>query len=263
MAEETYKYLPIHEDSNEFNFRETLDKYLRFWPWFAASMIILLGLAVGYLKYAPKYYTSTASIIVKEEESAGSSNAANGFDVSLFNGISANSMANELGLLTSKRLMLNAVKALDLNVQYMDDSDFIEQPLYNNSPIKIKILRLNQTKLQQAAINKNTKFRVKDLGSGNLQFINETSGKIIETSFDTPVKLDFADFVITRNTNEEELNTNWSEVVVKFSTVEGITANYLKALNVVLLDDNSTLIQLQLKDRVAKKIRRHLKPTHI
>ena len=253
MAEETYKYLPVHEDSNEFNFRVTLDKYIRFWPWFTASVIILLALAVAYVKYAPKYYTSTASIIVKEEESAGNSSAASGFDVNLFSGISANSMANELGLLTSKRLMLNAVKALDLNVQYTDDSNFIEQPLYENSPIKIKILRLNQKKLQQAIINKNARFRVKDLGSGNLQFINESSGKIIETSFDTPLKLDFADFVITRNTNEEQLNTNWSEVVVNFSTAEGITANYVNALKVVLLDDNSTLIQLQLKDRVPKK----------
>ncbi|WP_298487932.1 tyrosine-protein kinase family protein [uncultured Maribacter sp.] len=253
MTKEKYKYLPVVEDYNELNLRETLDKYKQYWPWFLGVTFLFLLLSFVYIKYAPKHFTSVASIIVKDEESAGNSKTSNGFEVNLLSGLSANSMANELGLLTSKRLTLNTVKALNLNVQYIDYNNFVPQPLYNNSPIKVQILRIDDTKLKQVIKQENNIFRVKNLGANGLELINETTEKIFKAELNTPIEFNFADFVITSTFNDRIVAEEWTEVLIKFVTIESVAAEYNRALEVELLDDQSTLIQLKIKDRVPKK----------
>lgn len=253
MAEETYKYLPVAEEQSELNLRETVDKYLRFWHWFLGVTAFFVFLAIVYIKYAPKHYTSIASIIIKDEDNAGKSNASNGFDVNLFSGLSTNSMANELGLLTSKRLMLNTVKALDLNVQYTDDSELITQHLYDQSPIKVQILRLDENKLRTAIEYKNHRYRVKNAGANGLQLINVETEAVINTNLNTPIELDFVDFVITDTNIAKVLPTNWTDVVITFVTAESVAAAYNRGLEVELLEEQSTLIQLKLTDRVPRK----------
>ncbi|GGD03576.1 GumC family protein [Hyunsoonleella pacifica] len=254
MAKEKYKYLPVAEDSNEINLREILDKYKRFWPWFLIITTIFLSLAVFYIKKAPNQYTSIASIIINDEKGNGTSRTTNGFDVDLLSGgLSSNSMANEMGLLRSKRLMLNTVKALDLNIQYFNDEDLVPRPLYYNSPIKVEILRLDEEKLKRAINNENNTFKVKYLGENGLQLLNETEETILKTDFNSHIQLSFVDFVIKSNIIDTSYTANWKEVTIKFLSARSVAAAYKKKLEVELIDDKATLITLKLTDGVAKR----------
>ncbi len=253
MSEEKYKYLPVSEDESDFNIGKILNKYKVYWPWFFGFTVVLMALAVCYIMYSPRLYTSAASIIVNDEESASKSNSANGFDFNLFSGLSSSRIANELGLLASKRLMFNTVKALDLNVQYIDDSNFISQPLYTNSPVKVQILRLDEKKLERLVAAENNLFRLKNLKAKGLRLTNVKTGEIVYTDFDTPVEFEFSDFVIVSNSDTDEDPPAWDEVLVRFATIESVATFYHKGLEVSLLDDNSTLIQLKLNSRVPEK----------
>jgi len=253
MAEETYKYLPVKEEYAEFNIREIVDKYLRYWPWFIVMTLLFLILAVAYIKYAPHQYTSVASIIVKDEENSGQSNNASNFNLSLFSGITTNSMTNELGLLNSKRLMLNTVKALDLNVQYIDDHNFIDEMLYENSPIKVQILKLDEKKLNSAIKNEHNLYRVKNLGNKKIKLINEENGAEIDTNLNSPIELDFVDFAIITPQIEGDSISDWTDILIKFVSIESLASNYNKEIRIELLDEKSTLIQLALTDRVPKR----------
>ncbi|MFI1772457.1 GumC family protein [Thalassobellus citreus] len=253
MAKEKYKYLPVAEESIQLDLHQFVNKYKRFWPWFVITTLMFLALAVCYIKYAPRQYTSVASIIVNNEKNNGGSRAKMGFDVDMFSGLSANSMANELGLLTSKRLMFNTVKALDLNVQYLDDSDLVSQPLYTKSPIKVEVFRLDEKKLEHAIELGNNAFKVQNLGDGRLQLLNQESETVMKTSFNSHVELDFIDFVITHNELQESQISSWASVIVKFLPIKSVANFYNKKLKVDLIDDNATLIQLKLIDRVPKK----------
>ncbi|GAL67522.1 tyrosine-protein kinase Wzc [Jejuia pallidilutea] len=254
MAKEKYKYLPVTEDSNEINLREILDKYKRFWPWFVIVTSIFLAVAVFYIKKAPNQYTSVASIIINDEKGNSTSRTSNGFDVDLLSGgLSSNSMANELGLLRSKRLMFNTVKALDLNVQYFNDGDLVPRPLYDASPIKVEILQLDEEKLSEAIRNENNILKVKYLGEDGLQLLNETEETVINTSFNSHIKLSFVDFVIKSNVEDTSDVANWKEVTIKFLPLKSVAAAYNKKLEVDLIDDNATLITLKLTDGVAKR----------
>jgi len=253
MAKEKYKYLPIEEETSEISIREVLDKYLRYWPWFLILTSLMLGMAFLYLKLAPKTFKTISSIIINDEKNGANSDASGYMDVGVFSGLKTNSIANELGLLMSKRLMLNAAKALDLNVQYLDDSGFLVTELYDQSPIKIQLLRFDEKALNRSINAKQNTFRIRKKGEDGFEFINETTQASELTSYATPISLAFADFVVQPNEDADAYATKWESVLVTFVSLSSVAEGYAKKLNVEVLEEKSTLIELSLEDRVKKK----------
>lgn len=54
-----------HEES--INFYAIFFKYLAYWPWFVASVIVCLILAFVYLRYQPPVYNVTSAVLIKED----------------------------------------------------------------------------------------------------------------------------------------------------------------------------------------------------
>ncbi|WP_282124606.1 GumC family protein [Algibacter mikhailovii] len=253
MAKEKYKYLPIQEDNSDIDLRKIVHKYIRFWPWYVITTLIFLFFAICYIKYAPSQYTSVASIIVNNEKNNGGSRSNTGYDVNMFNGLSTNSMANELSLLTSKRLMDKTIKALELHVQYLDESGFITQPIYKASPFKVTDCHIDDRLLWQAIKNKKNIWKVENIGNGALQLVNSESEAVINTRFNNHIELGFAEFEIIPNEWFEPLSNNWTSVTIKFLPIKSVSDFYSQKLQVNLIDENATLIQLKLTDRVPEK----------
>ena len=133
MANETYNYAP---EEKEANFRDILDRYLRYWPLFLIAVIGALLIALVYLRFTLPTYMAISSIIIEDEEGKGPSGDASNFaDMGLLDGLSTSSIENELGLLRSKRLMTNSVKALNLNVQYLAVSGIPRKEIYKKKPL--------------------------------------------------------------------------------------------------------------------------------
>ncbi len=255
MANEEYKYFPVQEESNEIDIREILNKYLRYWPWFLLLMFITLGLAISYLKIAPKTYQTVSSIIINDEENGSSSGGGSSstMNIDILSGLKTNSIVNELGLLKSKRLMLNTAKALNLNVAYLDDSGFVTKELYDQSPIKIQFLSFDEKLLLKAIIEKQNTFRIIKKNTDEFQLKNENTKTIKTIQYDTPVELDFADFTITANTEDNLFSSDWEEVLITFVPLNAVAEGYSKKLSVNILEEKSTLLELSLEDRVSKK----------
>ena len=111
----------LNQQNEEINIREELEKYLRYWPWFFVGIFTCLLIAFVYLKLSIPVYNTVASVIIKDEESQGGGLGAGAVDFSdlgLLGGMSTNSIENEIGLLKSRRLMINTVQALKLNISY-------------------------------------------------------------------------------------------------------------------------------------------------
>ena len=108
--------------NEEINLREELDKYLRYWPWFLIGIFSFIIIAFLYLRISVPVYDTVASVIIKNQESKGSglvgAGAADFADLGVLGGMSTNSIENEIGLLKSRRMMINTVHALNLNVGY-------------------------------------------------------------------------------------------------------------------------------------------------
>ena len=61
----------IYDDANTINFREFFEKFAFHWKWFSLGVITMLALAFLYLKYTPRQYKVSATILVNDKNWRG------------------------------------------------------------------------------------------------------------------------------------------------------------------------------------------------
>ncbi|MEH6659267.1 GumC family protein [Leeuwenhoekiella marinoflava] len=243
----------MNEQNEEINLREELEKYLRYWPWFVLGVILCLLVAFVYLRLSIPIYNTVASVIIKDEESKGGglgAGAAEFADLGLLGGMSTNSIENEIGLLKSRRLMINTVRALKLNVSYFDLDGLKADELYLNTPYLVEVVNLHQEALTEAAKADLNQFSLEPGQSPNaLQLTFTESGKILEVQIDELITLPFATVIIrdTRKPDSKE------RVLVKIQAVEHVADTYREAVQINLIDDNATLLEFNLGSPVKQK----------
>lgn len=247
----------IRPQEEEINLREELEKYLHYWPWFVVTVILCLALAVAYLKFTTPVYTSTASIIIKDDDSKSPSSALADFaDLGLLDGLGTNSIENEMGILRSRRMMNSVVKELDLDVQYYNDQGIRPVELYDKVPYRLKVLKIDYDLLAELLEEDEVQYDIKEISSGKFEITNSVDGKSWSADEGGSVNLGFAVVTVFRNESydfdsEDVLN----EELVRFSLPEEVVANYREKLDVVLVDDKATLIEMKLQDPVKAKAR--------
>ena len=146
----------IEEQEESINLRALLIKYLIYWPWFIASIIICLGCAFIYLRFQTPVYNTTASVLIKETDPRSKAmTQANGAVAALqdIGGFSMTSnFDNEVEILKSRTLIKKVVSELGLYIQHSQDQSFsYDIPLYQNTPVKVYITPEEAEKLQGGA----------------------------------------------------------------------------------------------------------------
>src|SRR5690554_2139990 len=100
MEETRYNYT----ESQEFTLREQIVRYIRYWPWFVISVLLMLGMALFYLKYATPIYQTTATILIKDEKNSSLSELAAFQDLGFTGSLNQSGFENEMIILKSKSL---------------------------------------------------------------------------------------------------------------------------------------------------------------
>ena len=140
MIEEQNVNNEQHEES--INLYALFFKYLVYWPWFVASVIVCLGLAFVYLRYQTPVYNVTSAVLVKEEDPRSRSMAAAGGAIEALQGMGGLSMTNnfdnEVEILQSRTLIKKVVTHLGLYISTAQDRALgYDIPLYKISPINV------------------------------------------------------------------------------------------------------------------------------
>ncbi|MBC6999410.1 polysaccharide biosynthesis tyrosine autokinase [Cytophaga sp. FL35] len=239
------------------DFRELLDGYLKYWPWFLISVLITLLIGFLYLRFTIPTYAATTSVIIENEEGKGPGGDASNFaDLGLLKGLSTSSIENELGLLRSKRLMVNAVKALQLNVLYYDQEGFPKKDIYKGSPYLLRVIRMDESKLSLATRDEKNYFSIDRIDEDNIRLImpDETQK---EYKIGDVVQLDYIDFAIDTNEEYNFEETTEKEgpigVDIVIYPIESMASRYQGNLGVELVDENSTLINVSTVDEVKQR----------
>jgi tyrosine-protein kinase Etk/Wzc len=240
------------EEPEGIAFRTILDRYLKYWPWFAACVGACMFAGILYLSFAKSTYKAVATIIIEGEKSKGPS-AGSGFaDLSLFSGLSTSSIENELGLLRSKRLMFNTVKALDLNVRYERAEGFFTKEYYKNSPFVIRTASLDDDLLNNAIKLEVNEFTIKHLNDKEVEIVLKNNDTTILSKIGEIVDLEYIKFFVEPNENMQyrvDDDGEFKSVRVLVYGIENIASSLATRLNVSLMDKNSTMIQLGLVDQ--------------
>ncbi|SFF77108.1 capsular exopolysaccharide family [Salegentibacter agarivorans] len=247
------KHTPNRPHEEEMNFREELDKYLRFWPWFIIGVIICVVFGIVYFKITTPQYVTKASIIIKDEESKGPSSEMAAFaDLGFLGGMGASSIENEIGIIRSKTLMTKTIKALDLNITYYEESGLKAEELYSASPFKVTVLQMEEEILRNV-INEElgNRFAIRPKSKTNFELINTQTDEIFKGEFGKVLNIGFAD--ITLENTGFELEAKRPEVTVQFSPLEAVVRKYREGVQMNLTDKKSSLLELHLEDPVKEK----------
>ena len=76
----------LRREENELNLSDLFHIVLANWYWFVLSVLVCAGVAVLYLKWAPKVYTRTASVLIKDNSKGGGLSESAAFEeLNMFN----------------------------------------------------------------------------------------------------------------------------------------------------------------------------------
>ena len=123
-------------EESELNLGDILQTVLANWYWFVLSVVVCAGAAFLCLKWAPKVYTRTASVLIKDDAKGGAMSESAAFeDLGLFG--TKRNVDNEVLVFKSRRLMTEVARNLHLDVSYTVKDGLRTVELYTQSPVQL------------------------------------------------------------------------------------------------------------------------------
>lgn len=231
---------------DEINVRELLLRYLSYWKWFAASVLISMSVAYVILRYTQQSYESRAKVLINFEKTGAYSELYAFQDLGLFEGTgNYNNLHNEREILRSRSVIEGVVRQLDLHIQYnlIGSKTGIERrELYKNSPVEFVLL-----KGDSADIKAPVRYDIELLSNSRFQFLdNERFGTKIYRCMDTLEAPSIGKFYLktTRFYKMSAASTNLSILV---RPIESTVSTYQALLTVEPISDQVDILQLSIR----------------
>lgn len=245
---ESNKVKPTNEIKN------VIDIYLRQWKLIALFTGVAIAMAYTYLRYTTYQYQASATIKIKDEQQSqklpSMSEMASG---GLFSG-GANKIKDEIEVMTSRTIITNIVKNLDLNVRYFEQGKIKEQEVYKNPSIKLNffandsIIHNVDTTLYIKVKSPSKFLMFKDNGRSIIDR-DDSEGKLY--SFGDRIKTGFGDMVMVPNIGKDAPSLN-SYLKVSIKPVTAIVNRYQSAI-LTSTAEGSSVVKLTLKDNIANR----------
>ncbi|UMB60804.1 polysaccharide biosynthesis tyrosine autokinase [Lutibacter sp. A80] len=244
-----FDFVYLDDDDDIINFREVFEKYLAYYKWFIVGGVVALFVAFIYLRYTPKQYEVSSTILIDDENNGGMSSELSAFeDLGVFGGSKSN-LDNEIGILRSRSLMERVVKDLKLNISYRYKGNVRDVELYGDAvPFKINFFIKDSTLYQL-----DTVFNIKKLTNTSFKLISAEGQESKTHNFGERVTTDFGAFTVTpKNTTNAYLD---EEIIVAIAPLENVVDSYRGRVNIAANDKKSSLVNLTMQDGINKKAR--------
>ena len=196
----------IENEEQEIDLVALLFKYLFYWRWFVASILICCIATYLFLRYQTPVYNISSSVLIKEEDKrsgSGNNPLAAIQDLGMFS--MTNNFDNEVEILKSRTLIKKVVNDLNLYVRVAEKRAFgYAMPLYKNSPVRIYMTPEEVSTLASIVEEETNNNEEKPMVAG--LYINRLH-KGMPLQADPTIKFALQDFGLRRITNEH-LNVN-------------------------------------------------------
>ena len=228
------------------------------WKWFVLSLIICLGFAAIYLRYTTPIYQASAKLLIKDND--GRSNSRNNMMNSATLGIVSNSTGidNEMEILTSHSLAIQAVRDLKLYAEYFSVGQVKDVILYRTQPISVDVDAAHLEKL-----NRPVDLLIEREGSAyhvtGTYFVphadDGASGPYsIDHTFTTfPASINTRAGILYFTTNGMTPMQDEQKMRVVIQSPKNEAYKYVSRLSVAQTNKNTTIAQLVLTDEVPQR----------
>ena len=258
MKEEQNIPMNDEQDVLTIDYRALLQKYLRHWRWFVASVLACLIIAFIYIRYTTPIYNATASVLIQQKDSKGSLGGLSGGTLGMlsgFGGISfSSSFDNELEIMQSRTLLKKVVADLGLYISTAQRRiTGYDIPLYKSSPIQVYLSPEEATALESGVKIKTT-YTPEGKLAAHIAYMQDEEKLEIEKSFDklpaiisTPVGV----LSFTKNdsllTEIRKKNSGNIELITYINSPIEITKAY-KGHLAIEGGEKTTIAQISLQD---------------
>ncbi|AFL82345.1 capsular exopolysaccharide biosynthesis protein [Aequorivita sublithincola DSM 14238] len=240
--------LPQNEiEEQELTLREQLESYLRYWPWFVASVLVMLVGAYIYLRYTVPLYQVKATILIKDEKSNELSELAAFQDLGM--SFSTSELNNELEILRSKTLTERVVDNLNLVVRYYKVGNIRDAEVFDNRPFDLKVIP-NAGKKGTP----NGFFYIAPIST--TQYTLKSEGQRGETyAFGKPINFPWGTIVVSPNLAVLNENLENTELRVLIQNRDAVVGSLRSGITASQVSNGSSVILLQLVSPVPEKAR--------
>lgn len=233
------------ENSDNFDFKKLVGKILSLWHLFLISIIVFVGLAFLYIRYAEPSYKINSKITVQDDQSSsmlggkGSSSSMMNFSDLL--DLSSN-VYNELDILTSNSLMTDVTNAMHLNITIYQKGRIKSDELFDESPFDVRVIQKKDS-LQER------KFNI-EINNDKIHLTNSKEDVDVNVKFGQTVSLVQYDLVFIKKP-EKWVNKLGYNLVIQ--SVDDKVSELSKDFQVDLTDKKSTTLALTLEYPNSKK----------
>lgn len=225
----------------EFNLKEVLKDYLKYWYWFVASVLVSIICSFIYLRYTIPQYAAGAKILILDEKTP-TSELAVFKDIDYLAG-SRNRIEDELEIIKSRSNFMEVVRRLKLNISYRTLGRITDSYLYKNEPVKLNFL-VHDTILY----NSSTSFYIKILSEATFGYSKKKDDKMKVYTFGNKVKLPFGGVVITPKDAADLKNYKDLTIKIGIGNVGSIAQSLKSRVKVYTNSEESNIINLGLQD---------------
>lgn len=263
--ESTDSLTPPMEEESSFDIRTIFTLVILNWQWFVLSMFIFMCGSLLYLRYTDATYQVSVKMLIKDETNNrrnGNQMLANMQDLGFIS--NSTGIDNEIEILQSRRLALEAVKDLKLYTEYSAKGRIKEQLIYKTQPITVDLDPEALDELSKSSkpfINLRIEYK-----NGKYNVSSRDKSEDIDASFSNlpaTVKTPVGSFTFTKNTYAIEQYAKHSKdknfngelmkegdvLFVKISSPENVAVRYTNAMTVAPTSKLTSIAQLTLKDK--------------
>lgn len=257
-----------NEEKSSFDFATIYTVLILNWKWFVLSLIICMGAAHIYLRYATPIYQSAAKLLIKDDEGSRSSFKCGNSIMSATNlGIISNSngIDNEMEILKSRTLAQQTVYDLKLYVNYRHEGKLKDHILYGNQEVNID-MDLEHLKKLNAPMNLKITREGRNYhvtGSYNVPIDNNSFNpeavNIDKTFSALPATIGTRVGVVRFTQNGNYMLRDGESLKATMIAPEIAAGKYVGNLNVTESSKTTTIVDLVLNDEIPQRAIDYLK----
>lgn len=257
-----------NEEKSSFDFATIYTALILNWKWFVLSLIICMGAAHIYLRYATPIYQSAAKLLIKDDEGSSSSFKGGNSIMSATNlGIISNSngIDNEMEILKSRTLAQQTVYDLKLYVNYRHEGKLKDHVLYGDQEVNID-MDLEHLKKLNAPMNLKITREGRNYhvtGSYNVPIDNNSFNpeavNIDKTFSALPATIGTRVGVVRFTQNGNYMLRDGESLKATMIAPEIAAGKYVGKLNVTESSKTTTIVDLVLNDEIPQRAIDYLK----
>ena len=245
------------ESSNMDFYKSLIKKLVKRWYFFVFSIIASVSIGYFVFKSSPPVYRNSIMLLMAEDEGRGRQ-TGEFIQIGMFD--TQSNLEDELGILSSFPVINKTLRELNLNVSYFLKEGLYIKEIYKKSPFTVLIdLEYPQpvNLMFEVEIISNEKFRLKAKQEGEFPLYdykkNERTGSIInpdfkkEFTFGKDIEFKNINFKVILNGNYGPDAFNNKKFYFQFNNIEQITYQYKSALTISKVNNQSSLVNLEIK----------------